>query len=220
MPIRRTFRKDSFKTWSADMSYVLGFLYADGNVVQTKRGTHFVSGYSCDKELIVAMKRVINSNHKISECLRKTRIMYKIQIGSKELFEDLGRIGLIPDKTKRMRLPDIPYPFVSDFIRGYFDGDGNVWIGNTHKERKNSSQTILAAFTSCSVGFLEDLLDLLSKRGINGGCIYKARSGTYGRLTLSTLDALKLYKIMYNDPCSLFLSRKRAVFERFMHMRL
>jgi O-antigen chain-terminating methyltransferase len=35
------------------MAYVLGFLYADGNIMKTKRNTHFVSFSSADRDLLV-----------------------------------------------------------------------------------------------------------------------------------------------------------------------
>ena len=33
---------------------------------------------------------------------------------------------------------------------------------------------------------------------------------------LDTNDSLKLYRIMYNDSSTLFLTRKRVVFEKFI----
>jgi hypothetical protein len=64
IPIHKIFDKDFFKKWSRDMAYILGFLFADGNIVKTKRNTHFVAIYSADYELIVSMREVIGSNQK------------------------------------------------------------------------------------------------------------------------------------------------------------
>ena len=201
------------------MAYILGFLFADGNVIKTKRGTFFTSIYTSDRKLLYLMRTAFGSNHKISKRISDTGCCYRIQIGSKELFADLSALGLVINKTRRMELPNIPNEYQGDFVRGYFDGDGNVWFGETHKDRKIRTMTLLTCFTSASLLFLKSLLSLLKQLGISGGSVYGSKNGNYGRLTLSTLDSLKLRKIMYNKPSELFLSRKKLVFDRFVEMR-
>ncbi|MEK7184657.1 MAG: hypothetical protein AAB683_00785 [Patescibacteria group bacterium] len=219
MSIRRKFNKEFFKKWSPEMSYILGFLFADGNIIKTKRNTHFTSLYTADYDLLHAMRGFIGSNHKISERRSETGVVYVVQIGSKELFNDLILLGLTPNKARRMELPKIPKKYAKDFVRGYFDGDGNVWSGLTNTTRKRKTKTILVAFTSASVGFLHSLFLLLKKQGLIGGSLFKSKKGNYGRLQYSTLDALKSYKIMYNKSDKLFLNRKKLVFEKFMELR-
>jgi hypothetical protein len=219
MPIPKKYNKDFFKTWSRDMAYILGFMYADGNMVETKRKNHYVAIYTADESLLISMAKCMKCEHKISARVSATGCTYRIQVGSKEWFYDLGIIGLFPDKTKRMRLPVIPEKYLGDFIRGYFDGDGNVWSGLIHKERKTSTLTIQVSFTSCSHLFLQDLLKLLHGLGITGGGIYIPKKVNFVRLTFSSNDALKLYKIMYTVPHKLYLQRKKIVFEQFMKLR-
>jgi len=219
MPIHKEFNKTFFKKWSSDMAYILGFLFADGNIIKTNRNTHFVAIYTADRDLLVSMALSMRSNHKISTCIYESGPVYKIQIGSKELFADLITLGLTPNKAKRMKLPKIPKKHVNDFIRGYFDGDGCVWQGMTHPKRKTPTPGILVVFVSASFDFLKGLFVLLKELGVVGGSLYKSKSGTYARLSFSTLDSLKIYKIMYNKPHRLFLSRKKLVFEKFIQMR-
>jgi len=132
-------------------------MYADGNIVKTKRGNHYVAIYTADEPLLVAMAKCMQSEHKIAERKSETGSNYRIQIGSKEWFEDLGKLGLFPDKTSRMRLPEIPEKYFGDFVRGYFDVDGNVWKGLIHKDRATTTLTIQVSFTSCSQKYLSDL---------------------------------------------------------------
>lgn len=219
MPIHKTFNKDFFKVWSPRMAYILGFLFADGNIVATKRNTHFIAFYTGDYNLLYSIKEEINSNHKISERKSKTGIVYVLQIGSKELFEDLVKLGLTPNKSKRMQLPKIPENFYGDFIRGYFDGDGNVWSGYINKSRKNPNKILSVAFTCASKVFLKKLFILLKNMGLSGGSIIMIKNKNCSRLQYGTLDSLKLYNIMYNRIHKLFLERKKLVFERFLEMR-
>jgi len=219
MPIKKSYDKDYFKIWTPEMAYILGFMYADGNIVKTKRGNHYVAIYTADEPLLVAMAKCMQSEHKIAERKSETGANYRIQIGSKEWFEDLGKLGLFPDKTSRMRLPEIPEKYFGDFVRGYFDGDGNVWKGLIHKDRATATLTIQVSFTSCSQKYLSDLRLSLQILGIKGGGIFTPKKLNYSRLTFSSNDALKIYEIMYNSQHKLYLKRKKIVFEQFIKLR-
>jgi len=126
------------------MAYILGFMYADGNITQTKRRNHYIAIYTADRPLLVSMRKCFGSKHKISLRCSSGGQTYRIQIGSSEWFTDVGKLGLFPNKTKRMMLPRVPSKFLGDFVRGYFDGDGNVWVGLVHKiGRLHSEQSRL-----------------------------------------------------------------------------
>ncbi len=197
------------------MAYVLGFIFADGNIVKTKRGTHFIAIYSADYDLLESIRLTFSSEHIIQKRNARSGEVFRIQIGSKEWFNDLQKLGVIPGKTKRMTIPDIPKLYVGDFIRGYFDGDGNVWSGEIHKNRKSHSRTLQVAFTSGSNTFLRELHLLLLSIGVDGGSIYQNSERHFSRLSFSLQSALTIYKIMYNGPHKLYLPRKKQVFEQF-----
>lgn len=209
--------KDFFKKWSSDMAYVLGIFMADGNMVLTKRNNHYISFYSADKDILIEIKNALGSGHKLSK--RNHDESFRIQIGNKEMFNDLCFLGVTPNKSKRMKMPEIPNKFVDDFVRGYFDGDGNVWSGYMNKSRAKPTHALQVAFTSSCMEFLHELLSLLRKRGVHGGSIFKIKNKECHRLIFGTSDALKLYQIMYNEPYSLGLKRKIQVFEKFIKMR-
>ncbi|MEI6041995.1 MAG: LAGLIDADG family homing endonuclease [bacterium] len=202
------------------MAYILGFLFADGNIIKTKRNTHFISFYTADRELLISIAEVMKLPHKISEIKSETGSVYRVQIGSKEMFNDLVLLGLTPNKSLRMDIPTIPKKYEGDFIRGYFDGDGNIWVGHTNKTRKKPTSVMFVAFTSASKMFLNNLFNMLNSLGLDGGSLFNLRSGNYSRLQYSTRDSLKIYKIMYNTTSKLYLDRKKLIFEGFMKMRL
>ncbi len=202
------------------MAYVLGFFAADGSLIETKRGTYFFGFDSADRELIEFVKKALKAEHKISERKSDKGVWYRLQIGSGEMFDDIVKIGLKPNKSKRMRVPKIPDFLFGDFVRGYFDGDGNVWRGIMNKKDLKPRYVLQAMFTSASHDFLFNLHSLLKKLGVLGGSIRKIKDKECYRLQLSTNDALKLYKIMYNRPHPLYLKRKKGVFESYVNMRL
>lgn len=199
------------------MAYVLGFLYADGNVVKTNRGTHYIAWYSADHTLLTQMRGSVKAEHLIKLRAAKSGQVYRMQVGSREWFDDLSCLGLHPNKTRRLVLPDIPNQFKGDFVRGYFDGDGNVWVGYVHIDRLKKTKTIQVAFTSASRDFLVSLRSQLVCVGLTGGGIYTNKMATFSRLSFSVRDALKIYKIMYNAEHKLLLERKKQVFEKFFN---
>jgi len=203
------------------MAYVLGFFAADGYITVNKRGGQFWCIQITDKKLLEEIKNVIQAEHAISERKgsRGTHSLYRLQIGSIEMCDDLRRLGFSERKTKNISVPCVPKEYFFDFVRGYFDGDGNVWSGNIHKERATSHVTIRIMFTSCSLEFLRGLQKIIGSFGIEGGSLYKAK-GNYARLQFSAKAALKLYDYMYNQCSSskrngLFLQRKKDVFEKY-----
>lgn len=228
MPIFKKVNKDFFKKWTLEMAYVLGFFAADGYMTVNKRGGQFWCIQITDKKLLESIKKSTESDHKIS--IRKANknkpnesTIYRLQIGSIEMCDDLRKLGFSECKTKNLALPSIPQKYLCDFVRGYFDGDGNVWSGDVHKKRKTKTLVIFVAFTSCSYEFLKGLQIKLNRIGMEGGCIYKSKKKQFCRLQLSTNNALKLYNFMYNSSVqgnSLFLQRKKSVFEKYMRLRL
>ena len=215
MPIYRKVNQHFFKTWSHDMAYVLGFFVADGNIIKTKRNTHYISFCSVDYEILQNIKNSLESTHLLSERKGENGHVFRLQIGSKIMYDDLVALGFVDCKSNRMLMPKIPVQFANDFIRGYFDGDGNVWTGLLNKKRNKPTHVIQVVFTSGSLNFLNGLLILIRKLGVKNGSIFTSKTKNFSRLQFSTKDALKLAEIMYNGQSKLFLQRKKLRFEAF-----
>jgi intein-encoded DNA endonuclease-like protein len=224
VPIYKKVNKDFFKKWTPEMAYVLGFFAADGYVTINKRGASFWSIQITDKDLIYKIRNCVGAEHKIGERVGKgnDKNLYRLQIGSFEMCEDLNKLGYKENKTKSLFLPKVPEKYFSHFVRGYFDGDGNVWMGYLHKNRPKPDLVIFTAFTSCSLDFLLALKDRLNRVGLSGGSVIRNKKN-YCRLSFSTKNTLKLFNFMYNSmdlkKDGLFLRRKVAVFERFEKTR-
>jgi intein-encoded DNA endonuclease-like protein len=224
VPIYKKVNKNFFKKWTPEMAYVLGFFAADGYMTINKRGAHFWNIQVNDKELLKEIKKSIKSEHKISVKIRKRKeekTSYRLQIGSKEMYEDLYKLGMRQNKTKSLTIPNVPDKYFSHFVRGYFDGDGHVWSGLIHKKRKTQTLIIRTVFTSCSKMFLQIIREKLEENNIQKGVLSEGK-GNYYRLVYSVFGSLNLYNFMYNTLGSskLFLGRKKAIFERYKKLRL
>ena len=216
MPVCKKVNKDFFKKWSPEMAYVLGFFMADGSLDANRRGSHYLSIQICDKELLYAIRDALGSDHKISHRKRfgNESDLYRLQIGSKEMFNDIKKLGVYEQKTYTMDVPSVPDKYFGDFVRGYFDGDGHVWVGIIHKKRRTQHTVIQTGFTSCSGNFLAGLRGLFLKKGMGKGCIYNKKNASC--LKYSIEDSLLLYNLMYTGFCDrLFLQRKKVIFDNF-----
>lgn len=203
------------------MAYVLGFFAADGYITVNRRGGQYWCIQITDKELLERIKEVMGSDHAISHRSSinpNERALYRLQIGSKKLCDDARFLGFSERKTKCLVVPNVPQKYFSAFVRGYFDGDGNVWVGRIHKNRRKSMQAIQVAFTSCSKIFLQEIHERLGRHGISNGGIYCKKNAF--RLQYSIRDSLALYRLMYTrEGGFMYLPRKKEVFERYLKMR-
>lgn len=203
------------------MAYVLGFFAADGTMIENNRGAHFIEFHNTNRWLIEGVRNALRSNHKISKRFYKNNKWqpgYRLQIGSKAMFNDLLELGFAPNKSKELQLPCVPDAYLKDFVRGYFDGDGHVWVGWKNKKRKISTSTILVGFTCGCREFLENLKLVLIKKGLNGGSVVSKERGFC--LQYSIKDSYRLYQFMYGrEHGNLYLKRKKVIFDRYFRKK-
>lgn len=197
------------------MAYVLGFFTADGSMYKTNRNTYFIEFQITDKKLLEKIRKVIGSNHKITIRKRNKRwkTIYRLQIGSKQIFNNLLRHGLYPNKSKTLRLPKIPKKYFNHFLRGYFDGDGCIHIGRYwRKDRKKWKWQITSNFTSGSKLLLKDLLSVLDPY-VQGGRLGNKTRGY--ELVFGQHDSVALFNLMHhNTSTGIFLNRKLKTFQK------
>lgn len=203
------------------MAYILGFFAADGSMLKNGRGAHFIEFHITDREVIYSIRDVLGSEHKVTARNRnvKWKTLYRLQIGSKEMYRDLAKLGFMQAKSKKMKLPVVPPVYFADFVRGYFDGDGCVYFKKHKvKARKNKKWVFSSRFTSGSENFLKELHKSLQATTIDRGFIVKKKKkGEINgyELVFSHRDSLALFKYMYNNsPCNLFLKRKYVLFKK------
>ncbi len=198
------------------MAYILGFFAADGAITIGKRNNCYFDITIADRALLYSIRKAMGSTHKISVKFPKLSShskLYRLQIGSREIVEDLISLGFTAQKTFNMSVPNIPDNFFGSFVRGYFEGDGHVWLGLVHKRRRKPCITIQTCFTSVSEKFLVFLRQRLVERSIKGGL--RCRKGAFC-LYYSVRGSMGLYSLMYEGyKESLQLARKRSVFEKY-----
>lgn len=118
-----------------EKAYWLGFLYADGCVI-AKTNTIRINLSTNDVEHLIKFKNFLGAIN--TEIKRNDRTdgdkIYKLsyfQISDEKMASDLIKQGCVPNKTYGLKFPGtdiLPIELTSHFIRGFFDGDGSIYI--------------------------------------------------------------------------------------------
>lgn len=133
---------DFFKCINTEeKAYILGFICADGHISEDRL---VITVSEKDLDILEKIRRALHSNHPIKKIKRKNPyqktgrkqlILMELMIGRKELVKPLFDMGLTTDKTYTLNgdiLKYVPKYLMRDFLRGYFDGDGNVFFGRRY----------------------------------------------------------------------------------------
>lgn len=207
---------------SKDKAYFLGFIYADGFITKRSQGQSILGLTLAEIEPIDKFKKYIQTDKKVGY-YKKTNSYsdksyeYKLALISDKLVSDIEKLGVTERKTLTLTFPDLKEDLIPHFIRGYFDGDGSVFL---HKDsREEYSENVYLGINICGT---KEFLTALSKYLPfikEGQCIYKEErkeTNCWNLKLISNIRSLELYHYMYKDCDDLYLSRKKEKFENFI----
>ncbi len=198
-------REDFFEIIdSPEKAYWLGFIAADGGLRSPEHGggRRLTLNLSAkDKSHLILLNSVLGSSRPLRRWKSKgPNGGYRLSISSAKMCRDLESHGIIPRKTFSLEPPTgIPSRLNLHFIRGYFDGDGSVYV---HKR----SGRIRAKITSASLGILEWIQEIVGFGSIR----QESNKSTF---TLN-LSPKRFYEFLY-DSGSVYLERKKLVFQMY-----
>lgn len=217
-----TLNEDYFeKLDSKDKAYFLGFIYADGFITKKSQGQNILGLTLAEEEPLEKFKKYINCNKPIGvykkvNSYSDKSIEHKLALISDKLVSDIEKLGVIERKSLILTFPDLPKDLVPHFIRGYFDGDGSVFL---HKDSRKDYNNLYLGINICGTKeFLEKLITYLPFIE-NDLCICKElrkETNCWNIKFNSNIRSLNLYHYMYKDCDDLYLSRKREKFENFI----
>jgi hypothetical protein len=215
---------DFFKVWSHDMAYILGFWWADGWIYKDE---FCISQEKSRQYILEKILNQMESNYPIEK--RKWGTNY-FKIQSREMCKDIVGLGGKENKSRDIGFPTVPQKYLSDFIRGYFDGDGCICKIIDSRRTKRSGikkYNYMANFTSGSKIFIYELLQCLRLNisGFRGyiqtkNPVTKVVNGTVWEskecyvLMCGQNDARRLKKFIYNGS-NLFGLKLLEKFDKF-----
>ena len=198
--------------WKA---YWLGFLYADGCVCDK-------NGKGKTKNMLSLSLSELDSDHvrKFAKSLQtdspvhiqqtnyKDKKCAKLDVNNQKLCKDLIELGCVTRKSLILTFPteeQVPDYLIRHFIRGYFDGDGCIYV---NKEKRD----VRINFTG-TLEFLIKLQEILVKEcGFRFIKIQQKKNNKAYSLQYAHLRAIEnFYRYLYKD-CNIVLDRK---FEKF-----
>ena len=201
-PQKRTKDLTKFKDLSLpETQYWIGYICADGNIQYDIKGRRYiVSLYSKDQEVIDNFVKYFGD---IVSVHTSKKGLIQAYISSKELCEFfINELNITPNKTYTLN-PNIE--FSSNFILGFFDGDGSI-------RNSNNITRYECNFTCANKDFLLKLKNILDKENIYS-IIYEHTDCKAYKLRIDRKeDSEKLYKFMYKNKV-VCLSRKLNNFE-------
>lgn len=216
--------EDYFKTWSSNMSYILGFIYADGYVIYDEIERKYMLRFGLktdDVELLLKIREELQYSGEIR--LEKTNYQrvdgssaqsYILAINSKKLVSSLYDLGLYRNKSLTKQFPDVPKEYLGDFLRGYFDGNGSV---------DSIGENIRVRFSSGSIEFLRSIEEILYEHGLKRRNIYTGkneRKNVHSLEYSSFTETTKIFSIFYKEESNLKLDRKYKRFKKLMNKKM
>ena len=209
---RRRCRKNINSTYfdivdSPLKAYFLGFIAADGSIFKTGRKTVFSLAIQSSDRVIL---------EKLSEELSGSDILVgnsftrdnghsttDIRFSDETFVNCLLKQGICFNKTENLDWIDLPDSFMGDFIRGYFDGDGSVYISNNK---------VYGNFVGNKI-FIPKLRDYLFEKNILPTRYAIIDRGNFCSFHFGSKQGnLSLYNYLYYDGC-FCLERKKIKFE-------
>ncbi len=190
-------------------SYIVGFIYADGNVYKNNLTI-------CIKKDDIEILNFIKNELNYGGIIKINDKYIKLTITSSKITNDLRNLGVIQNKTYLSKsLPKIDNLYFPDFLRGLFDGDGSIY--SNKKENRQREYTV--NFSS-NIYILECLKEKLKSLNITTCNIRYRRKNSLFSCMLDirgTINILKFHKLIYYNNDLFCLKRKH---QRFLDLLL
>lgn len=180
-------------------AYVLGFIWADGYV--SKSNGLVIAISRNDIEVLEFIKAELGTDASIKSFKDK---YVRFSINRIQIYQSLVKLGLGRNKSKNNTpIPEISSDLLPHFLRGFFDGDGSIWISDGYR----------ASFTK-GYNFLLWLKKCLLTYGIVSGNIRLRWKDNFNGCSMDVTNRSnieKLYNLLYTDS-NFSLFRKEKLF--------
>ena len=135
-----------------------------------------------------------------------------------QIYTDVQKHGCCLDKTYNLKFPTtIPDKLMGDYLRGFFDGDGSIYI---YEKKSYRPATVKIVATR---KWAEGLINWLSHKDIKATIYNDKRHDK--RITgfhiCNVPDLIKFYNLIYEDlDNQIFLKRKYNTYSEYVNFKL
>ena len=162
-----------------------------------------------DIEQLEHFQKAIGSNYEIEKKDVNGSMVAQLKINCTKMCNDLISNNITPKKSLTVIMPNnLPSELIRDYIRGYFDGDGNIKNYYDKNNRHRYNFNIVGG------------IDMLTQIQENIPCstyIYKLKrnSEIFSLETTKRENMIIIYNYLYNDA-TVFLKRKKDIFDNLL----
>jgi hypothetical protein len=203
-----TKNQEAFLDYGPNSCYWAGFLAADGCI--TDNNTLKLCLHYDDTSHIQKLRNYLASDNAITSNTDKY-YRSEINIRSDQICNDLrSNFNITPRKSYTYEFPKslVNSPYLRDFIRGYFDGDG--CISESFSNANSKTATLYTTITGSGV-FIDYLHNLLKEKLAITGTI-QTKDNNIKVIKYCTKDSFVFIEYMYKD-CDNYLDRKYSLYK-------
>ena len=194
-------RGTDYGDWPPSWAYVVGWTVADGHLSLSPR--HVVGWQLADRDAVEMIQTAMGVTAAIETCRRTHGTYYRLRLHGRAYTDRFLAAGILPRKTDRIVVPEMPPDSLPHFLRGVCDGDGCVRIGRARR-------TLSAKITSCCQSFLQDVRSRLGY-----GSVSQSGPRTFD-LQFHCRSAVRFLSYIYADCGDLKLRRKWERWQAFL----
>ena len=222
--MKREINEDFFKNIDTEeKAYFLGLFFADGcNFIPKDKKSStkvIISLQEEDKYILEHLNKLIYiKNPKPLEFSPKKKEshqnQYKFITHSKKISNDLSELGAVPRKARVLKFPELENHLLHHFVRGYFDGDGSIYLSAKRKRKGVSSPSF-----RCSICGTKDFNSRLSEflNKINVSCRIEEHNNSYILRIIGNQNCIKFLNWIYKDN-TLCLKRKNQKYVNLLEI--
>ena len=192
-----------------EKAYILGFLYADG-CVNSKISQVRLKLQERDKQVLDDICKYLNYKKPLCYYSDGKFSNLSIIICNRIIYENLIGHGLTPKKSFTCVYPNLDINLDRHFIRGYFDGDGSIYVSDRYAEVK-----ILG-----STAFCESMKSILELSNIKSYMDHdkRVKEGVDNLRIRDIKSIINFYYYMYSNS-NIKLNRKYDRYTTFIERR-
>lgn len=185
---------------SEQKAYWLGFFYADA-YNNEKRGRVVIELTEKDKEHLNKCAKFFGKPREPFKQIKKDCVSYRLELNSRHLTQNLKNKGCPQNKSKIIKFPKwLDKSLIRHFIRGYFDGDGSIYLDNQDQLQINIVST---------KNMISEIKRILAEQNINS---YIGKSKSIWRLQSGGNKQIKNFCDWIYSDASIFLLRKHKIY--------
>lgn len=209
-----------------DKAYFLGLIASDGCVYERKNKIKYPNNQKMlsltlqkeDQCILNTFKKYIDCEKPLSYSSKQNddlRQYCNLQLVSDILRDDLKKYNIVPRKTHSFDTPILKENLYSHYIRGYFDGDGSIYVAKNSLNKPSDYKITITGF----LHNLKIIQDILLKNNIDLKFIedkHKDYSDIFGEIRNNNVENIyNFLKYIYKDCEDLYIPRKKYLSDCF-----